>query len=314
MIGDENYKTIYIGGGTPSALKAGQLKELLEAVKPHSNETVEYTVEINPESIDEEKAGILKEYGVNRISIGLQSSDERLLKMMNRHHSYDDVKRAVELFRKNGIGNISLDVLYSLPGQSLGDLKRTVADVLALEVPHVSLYSLTIEKGTIFDRLGYRPQDSDTEADMYEYIVRELTAAGYLQYEIANFAREGSQSLHNLAYWNYDDYRGISCGAVGKIGHKRYTMTSDLQDYLEKKDAVTIEELSNEEEAFENVMMSLRTVYGLDLKLFRERYGMNFTDRYREAIRKNSDSLLIRDGHCICTKREILNSILIDFM
>ncbi|MBR2577580.1 MAG: radical SAM protein, partial [Erysipelotrichaceae bacterium] len=117
--GDEEYLTIYIGGGTPSCLNARQLKGLLDMVRPFSGKTEEYTVEINPESIDEEKTAILKAYGINRVSIGLQSSQKHLLKLMNRHHSYEDVQRAVEMFRKNGIYNISLDILYSLPGQSL---------------------------------------------------------------------------------------------------------------------------------------------------------------------------------------------------
>ena len=313
-IKDEGYSIVYIGGGTPSSLNIRQLRELLDIVRPFSRKTEEYTIEINPESIDEEKVLLLKEYGINRVSIGLQSSDERLLKLMNRHHSFEDVRKTVELLRKHGLINISLDVLYSLPSQTMDDLKKTVKDVLELDVPHVSLYSLTIEKGTIFDRLGYQPLDEETEADMYEYIGKELTDKGYIHYEIANFAKEGFQSRHNLGYWNYDDYRGMSCGAVGKIHHKRYTMTSDLKDYLEKKDIMEVEDIATREEAFENIMMSLRTIYGLDLKLFKERYGIDFTDEYKDAIEKNKDHLLIKDDHCICKDGEILNTILIDFI
>ena len=274
----------------------------------------EYTFEINPETFTEEKADLLHRYGVNRISIGLQSSDKRLLKLMNRHHDLDDVRKTIEFLRDRGIENISLDVLYSLPTQTMEDLEKTLNDVLELRVPHVSLYSLTVEKGTAFDRLGYKPLDSDIEADMYEYIVRTLTENGYIQYEIANFALEGHESKHNLAYWNYDDYRGLSCGSVGKYGHRRYTVTSDLKRYLDTADCVEIEELSNEEEAFENIMMSLRTVYGLDLEVFRNRYGIDFRQRYSEAIEKNSDHLIFKDGHCICVNREILNTVLVDFM
>lgn len=308
------YETIYIGGGTPSCLNNKQLEELLSIVKPFSNNVQEYTIEVNPETIDEEKIIILKEYGVNRISIGLQSSNDRLLKLMNRKHNFLDVKNCIELLRKHNINNISLDIIYSLPTQTMDDLKKTLDDVLSLNVPHLSLYSLTIEKGTIFDKLNYSSLDEETEADMYEYIENILIKNNYVHYEIANFAKEGYESKHNLGYWNYDDYEGISCGAVGKYKHHRYTNPKDVLSYINEKDIVEIEELTNSEEAFENIMMSLRTIYGLDLRLFKERYKIDFLEEYKDAINKHENDLIIKDGHCICINREVLNSILIDFM
>ena len=310
----QSFKTIYIGGGTPSCLNTKQLKRLLELVKSFSSDVLEYTIEINPETINEEKINLLKEYGINRVSIGLQSSNDRLLKLMNRHHNFNDVKNCIENLRMAGIDNISLDIIYSLPTQTMEDLKETLNDVLDLDVPHISLYSLTIEKNTIFDKLGYASLDEEIEADMYEYIEKTLKDNNYIHYEIANFAKAGYESKHNLGYWNYDDYLGLSCGAVGKYDHKRYTNSSNVKDYIDGKDVTEIEELELKEEAFENIMMSLRTIYGLDLKLFKERYGIDFVSEYKEALAKNKDNLIIQDNHCICLKREILNNILLDFM
>ena len=312
-INNKTFETIYIGGGTPSCLNLRQLKELLSLIKPFSSEVIEYTIEINPESIDKDKIKLLKEYGINRTSIGLQSSNDRLLKLMNRHHNYEDVKRAVNDLKEEGLDNISIDIIYSLPGQTMDDLKKTIDDVFKLDVPHISLYSLTIENGTIFDKLNYKNLDEESEADMYEYIEKTLVEHDYTHYEIANFAKEGYESKHNLGYWNYDDYLGLCPGAVGKYNHKRYTNNRNLIDYIEDKDITEIEELTNEEEAFENIMMSLRTIYGLDLKLFKERYQIDFLDKYKNIIDKHSE-FIIKDDHLICLKREILNTILLDFM
>lgn len=311
---NKTFETIYIGGGTPSCLNIKQLKELLSMIRPYSKQTIEYTIEINPESTDIDKIKLLKEYGINRISIGLQSSNDRLLKLMNRHHNYEDVKRVVNDLKKEGINNISIDIIYSLPTQTMSNLKETIDDVLKLDVVHISLYSLTIEKGTIFDKLNYKNLDEEIEADMYEYIEKTLTQNNYIHYEIANFSKLGYESKHNIGYWNYDDYIGISPGAVGKYNHKRYTNNKNLIDYIEGKNIIEVEELENDEEAFENIMMSLRTIYGLDLKLFKERYKIDFLNKYKNVIDKHNDKFMIKDNHLICLKREILNTILLDFM
>lgn len=309
------YETIYIGGGTPNCLSINQLKRLLEIVKPYTSKVIEYTIEINPESLDKDKINLLKEYGINRVSIGLESSDDRLLKLMNRHHTYLDVKRCVDDLKNVGITNISIDVMYSLPSQTFDDLKKTIDDVLSLDVSHISLYSLTIEKGTIFDKLNYKSLDEDLEADMYEYIEDTLKANNYIHYEIANFAKEGKESKHNLGYWNYDDFIGLGPGASSKENSKRYTITRNINNYLNNKDLFSeCIELNLRDECFENVMMSLRTIYGLDLHLFKQRYNIDALDIYKNAINKNSKYLDIKDNHLICNNLEILNTILIDFM
>ena len=313
--GDEAYETIYIGGGTPTSLKDDELKKLFELVKKHSNEVKEYTIEVNPESLTINQIKLFKEYGINRISMGLQSSDDRLLKLMNRHHTFDNVKNKVRLLKENGLNNISLDIIYSLPSQTMEDLKKTVEDVLSLNVPHLSLYSLIIEDNTVFGKKGYKTLDEETEADMFEYIIDTLTNNGYEYYEIANFAKKGYESKHNLGYWHYDDFRGLSCGSSSKISNVRYDKTRDIKKYIES-DNIIVEkyELSKEDQMFENLMMSFRTSEGLDLKEFKERYNTDALDFFKESIEKNKDNLTIIDNHLIVKNRAILNTILVDFL
>ncbi|MBF1099746.1 MAG: radical SAM family heme chaperone HemW, partial [Solobacterium sp.] len=199
---NENLRTIYIGGGTPTTLSSSQLDQLLCLLDPYAHMVQEYTIEINPETFDEDKAKMLQKHGVNRASIGFQTSDERLLQMMNRHHRLEDVAETMRLLRKYGIDNISLDLMYSLPTQTMESLKKSLQDAIALEPTHLSLYSLTIEPNTVFAKKGYEHLEDDMEADMYEWICKMLPRYGFVQYEISNFAKAGMISQHNCAYWN----------------------------------------------------------------------------------------------------------------
>ncbi|MBQ1467074.1 MAG: radical SAM family heme chaperone HemW [Solobacterium sp.] len=312
----QNLKTIYIGGGTPNSLSAFQLRRLLDIFAHIQCE--EYTVEINPESLNQEKVEILRDHGVNRISMGMQSSDPEELKMMNRHHTMEDLRNAVNLLRQAGIENISLDLMYSLPGQTMDTLKKSLEDAISLKPTHISIYSLTIEENSVFGRRGYTTADEDTEADMYEWICKVLPAYGYEQYEISNFAQKGKESRHNLAYWHYKDFYGFSAGASGKEGHIRYDKPRDLKAYI--ADPFTREEipLTREEERFEHWMMSLRMIQGLDLEEFRERYGISFTECYPEITQSLIQrGLLGCDGKYLrCTKQgyPIMNEILEEYL
>lgn len=312
---NEQYETIYIGGGTPSCLDINELETLLKLIKPHTKKIKEFTIEINPESIDENKVKLFKNYQINRVSIGLQSSNNRLLKLMNRHHSFKDVKNAVSIFKNNGIKNISIDIMYSLPTQTMPELKKTIKDVLSLNVPHLSIYSLTIEENSIFNKKGYQKLDDEIEADMYEYIVDELKKHKYIQYEVANFSKKGYESKHNLGYWHYDNFRGLSCGSSSKIDNIRYDKTKNINDYLNNKNIIVDKiKLNKKEQMFENIMMSLRTNEGLDLKLFNSRYKKDAISVYCDAINKNSNNLIIKNNHLIVKNRAILNTILVDFV
>lgn len=311
----DNYETIYIGGGTPTALSDEELDKLLSNFDNYSKKVKEYTIEANPESLTESKINIFLKHNINRISVGLQSSDDSELKLMNRHHSFDDVKDKVNLLRDKGINNISIDIMYSLPGQTMESLKKTVKDALSLKVPHLSLYSLTVEENSVFGKKSYKSLDEDTEADMYEYIVDTLVKYGYHQYEIANFCLPGYESKHNLGYWHYDDYLALGPGSTSKYNHQRIEKTNNIKTYLNNSELIeNIEILSNEDEAFENLMMSLRLEEGLNISVFKDKYGFNPLDYYSEAIKKNSNYLKVNDNQLICTDREILNHILVDFL
>ncbi len=309
-----NYETIYIGGGTPSCLDYDDLKKLLEMLKPYSNKVEEYTMEVNPDSIDLEKIKLLKENNVNRVSIGVQSSDDNLLKMMNRKHNFEKVKDVVSLFKKEGLDNISVDLMYSLPQQTMAILAKTINDILSLDVKHISIYSLTIEENTMFKRKGYSSLDEEIEADMYEYIEDILKKNNYIHYEISSFTKQGYQSKHNLSYWAYKDFIGLGPGAASKVGNRRYTYTKNVKDYLNNKTIVEDLLLDKDDLMFEHVMMSLRTIYGLDLIDFKDRYQIDFVDKYKKAIQKNRQHLVFKDNHCICKDLEILNTILVDFL
>lgn len=309
-----DFETIYIGGGTPSALNNEDLDSLLSYLDKYTINIKEYTIEVNPDSVDLAKIKIMKKHNINRVSIGVQSTDNYLLKIMNRRHDYKTVINVVSLFKQEGIENISIDLMYSLPFQTMAILKKTVDDILALDVKHVSIYSLTIEENTLFNKKGYKNLDIDIEADMYEYIEKTLKANDYIHYEVSNFTKLGFESRHNLAYWNYDDFIALGPGGASKINNRRYTYTKNVRDYLNNK---TIDEdllLDKDDLMFENVMMSLRTSYGLDLSLFKQRYNIDFTQRYKDAINKNIEHLVFKDNHCICKDLEILNTVLIDFL
>lgn len=312
---NEQYETVYLGGGTPSSLNYDQLRRLLLLLDPYTDTAVEYTLEANPESLDDEKIALLKEYGINRVSLGVQSTDCRLLKLMNRHHDLAMVSKRIEELKRNGIYNISVDLMYSLPTQTMDDLEKSISDILDLGVTHVSLYSLTVEENSVFGKLGYESLDQDVEADMYEYIENRLNDAGFVHYEVANFALPGYESKHNKGYWKYEDFRGVSCGSSSKISHRRYTITRNLERYL--SDMTQLDEevvLSKTDEMFEHIMMSLRMSEGLDIERFNSLYGTSILDHYRKAIDSNRHHLTVENGHLICTNLEMLNEILLDFM
>ena len=221
----DQYETIYIGGGTPSCLNDDQLDRLLCMIDPYANEVAEYTIEVNPESLNINKINIFKKHHVNRISMGVQSSDDDILKTLNRKHTFDDVRKGIKMLKENGLCNISVDLMYSLPGQDMDILKKSIEDILLLDVPHISLYSLTIEENSVFGKKGVRSLDEEIEADMYEYIDKELKRNDYIHYEVSNFCKEGYESRHNMSYWLYEDFLGLSLGASGKIRNRRYTNT-----------------------------------------------------------------------------------------
>lgn len=304
--------TIYLGGGTPSCLSLKQLRKLLEIIKPYSLECIEYTIEVNPESITKEKIALLKSYGINRVSMGVQSTSVKLLNEMNRKHTNEQVTKAIEQFKLAKIDNISLDFIYSLPNQTMNDIENTLKQFKKWDVTHISIYSLTIEKGSQFYRDSKDKLDDETEADMYEYILKTLDDMNFERYEISSFCKNNKKSLHNLCYWNDQDFYGISIGASSKINGVRYDNTTNFIDYfnnLYKKDTII---LNDKERKFEAIMMGLRLVDGININAFNKKYNTDLTLEYKEPIRIAKENKWITcDENLKCTKKglDLCNSV-----
>lgn len=309
----DNYETIYIGGGTPTSLSNNQLDKLLSCIDQYAKEVVEYTIEVNPESLDINKINIFKKHGINRISMGVQTSNPDLLKLINRKHSFEEVKDKIKLLKDNGLNNISIDLMYSLPTQTIDILNKTIDDFISLDIPHVSLYSLTIEENSVFGKKGYKQLDEDIEADMYELIVSRLQESGYIHYEVSNFSRPGYESKHNIGYWKYEDFLGLSLDASSKVGDKRYTITRNFNDYLNDYNCVSeLVNLSKDDQMFENIMMSLRMKDGLNIEEFNNKYDCDLLNKYSKAT--SNPNICIENRYLKVKNLGILNTTLLEFL
>ncbi len=318
QIDQYHLKTIYIGGGTPSALNDEQLEKLLGMLKPYSLETEEYCMEVNPESMDYYKLKILKKGGINRLSIGVQTFQDHLLKEIDRHHNTTQVKNIIKYAKEIGFDNISIDLMYGLPKQTKEDIQKDIEVLKSLDLQHVSYYSLILEEGTILKYKKYQPLDEESEYQLTLMIDQELGKAGFKKYEISNYAKRGYQSKHNLTYWYYDNYYGIGVGSCSKIDGQIIEHSRSLTKYLNGDFKTTTIEQSKEETMFNQIMMSLRLKEGLDLNKFKERYQEDVCVLYKEAITKNLENRrLIIENNYLKTTLEgqyVLNDILIDFM
>ena len=231
-------RTIYIGGGTPTALNAHQLKKLLEIVQKYVTvaKAEEFTVEMNPGTVDREKLLLLQQAGVNRLSVGVQSFDDHCLQKIGRIHTAQDAVNTIELAHNLGFDNISLDLIYGLPQQDREILTQSVERALTLPVQHISIYGLQLEEGTAFQRMAdmgklQLPTDELVET-MHDYIVEKLPEAGYQRYEISNYALPGYESKHNLSYWQDVDYLGLGSGAHSYWQGTRYENPRSIDDYI----------------------------------------------------------------------------------
>jgi len=309
------FETIYIGGGTPTCLKKELLEDLLSFLRPYLKIDGEFTIEGNPENIDDELLAILKEGGINRISLGMESSHKKYLALMGRKHSYKDVKNAVGLIKKWGFENISVDLIYALPGENLNELKEDVASMLALNIPHLSAYSLTINPGTSFYNNGFKEMDDSLEADMYELILSSFRNAGYKRYEVSNFAKPAFYSRHNLTYWHDEEYYGCGLGASGYVDGFRYTNTRSLGVYLKGKYRAEEEKLSVNSQLEDFFLTNLRLEDGFMKKAFEKRFGFPFFTKFsipflklhnEGLINENSDSIFVSDKGMLLLDRVLL--------
>ena len=299
-------RTLYIGGGTPTALSARQLAFLLEKLtdKLDLSYLEELTIEANPGDLDQEKIAVLKDSPVNRVSLGVQTFNDRMLKQIGRSHSEKDIYENIANLKKAGFDNISIDLIYALPKQSMEDVKINVVKAIALDIPHMSLYSLILENHTVFMnrmRRGKLPlPKEDLEAEMFDYIIAELEKAGFEHYEISNFSKPGFESRHNLMYWDNAEYYGIGAGASGYVDGVRYKNHGPIRHYLQAVEAgnarVQEEALTLNEKMEEEMFLGLRKKSGVSKKRFEEKFGLSFEDQYGAVVAKLTEQgLLVPD-------------------
>lgn len=299
-------RTLYIGGGTPTALSAPQLAFLLEKLtdKLDLSYLEELTIEANPGDLDQEKIAVLKDSPVNRVSLGVQTFNDRMLKQIGRSHLEKDIYENIANLKKAGFDNISIDLIYALPKQTMEDVKTNVAKAIALDIPHMSLYSLILENHTVFMnrmRRGKLPlPKEDLEAEMFEYIISELEKAGFEHYEISNFSKPGFESRHNLMYWDNAEYYGIGAGASGYVDGVRYKNHGPIRHYLQAVEAgnarVQEEELTLHEKMEEEMFLGLRKKSGVSKKRFEEKFGLSFEDQYGAVVTELTEQgLLVPD-------------------
>lgn len=288
-------ETIFLGGGTPTALSAGQITRLLELVRTHipMEHVVEFSSEANPDELSEEKLSALLAGGVNRLSMGVQSFDQGLLQKIGRTHSNEHVYETIALAKKVGFTNISIDLMYGLPHQTMEQWEETLRLALDLKLPHYSAYSLIVEPKTIFyiqyakGRLALPTED--LEADMYDVLMKEMEARGLDQYEISNFAKPGFASIHNKIYWDNDEYAGFGAGAHGYVDGVRYSNHGPIKKYIEAVESGQLpiiheHEVSLLERLEEQMFLGLRKVEGVEAAVFEEKFNETIWTKYRTVI------------------------------
>ena len=318
--------TIFIGGGTPTALDNDLLEKLLFEIDGNFSfsDDLEYSIEINPNSIAEEKIKILQNSRINRISIGLQSANEVELKSLGRSHSYADFENTYSMLKKYGFDNISVDLMMGIPNQSLNSYKNTLEKVLKLEPSHISSYMLIIEDNTPFADMyekGLIKVDDDFTLELYDYTIDCLKSKGYEQYEISNFAKNGRKCRHNIRYWNVDEYLGLGQSAASYINRARFS-NSD-KDYVQSisNNIIPITDycLQTEKDLYEEwIFLKLRMNEGIIIEDMDEMFGINFREKYAQVLNSLKNRNLINDyKHSLSLTREgfkLSNSIFLELM
>ena len=311
----QKLRTLYIGGGTPTALSAPQLELLLDGLTKNLDLSVleELTIEANPGDLDADKIAVLKNSAVNRVSLGVQTFDDKMLKKIGRSHLEKDIYENIDRLKLAGFDNISIDLIYALPGQTMDQVKDNVAKAIALDIPHMSLYSLILENHTVFMnrmRRGKLPlPKEELEAEMFEYIISELEKAGFEHYEISNFSKPGFESRHNLMYWDNAEYYGIGAGASGYVDGIRYKNHGPIRHYLNAVEdgnaRINEEHLTQREQMEEEMFLGLRKKSGVSMERFEEKFGQSFQELYGDIIKDLIQQGLMQvDGdHVRMTKR-----------
>ncbi len=296
---DYNVKTIYIGGGTPSSISEEYIVDIIKTIKNNYevDKKAEITIEVNPNTANEEKLKAYKESGINRLSIGLQSSNNELLKAIGRIHTYENYLETINLARKVGFTNINTDIIIGLPNQTIYDVEDTINKLIELELLHISVYSLILEPGTIFmemyEKAQLKPADEELDRYMYWFTKRKLEENGYIHYEISNFAKKGFESKHNVDCWTQKEYLGFGIAASSYENKVRYSNISNIEKYIENinnnefNKNVKIEEKQDKQtEMNEYIILGLRKLDGVSIKEFEKKFNQNPLELYRLKLYK----------------------------
>lgn len=317
-LGDSRIETIYFGGGTPSLLTEDELRRVLARIEMHFEiaETAEITMEANPDDLSDEALSALRRVGVNRLSIGIQSFDDRVLQALNRLHNGAAARQSVVRAQEHGFDNISIDLIYAIPQQNDELWLRNIAEAIQLNPQHISSYSLTIEEKTMLGKWTqqgrFHPVHDDIAADQHDLLVEKLQQAGFEHYEVSNFARQGYRSRHNTSYWLGTKYLGIGPGAHSYDGDSRQYNVRDNRKYIAAIASGQIpasrELLSQQDKLNEYFLISLRTNWGIDLARLRNEFGVNLRETQGSYIEKLEKERLatVTGDHLVLTDKGLL--------
>ncbi|WP_278681948.1 radical SAM family heme chaperone HemW [Paraclostridium bifermentans] len=326
---DKCFDTVFFGGGTPSILTVDELQELVNHIHENFNikKDAEITIECNPGTINREKLEAMKKMGINRLSIGLQATQNYHLKSIGRIHTYEEFEKNYYDALDIGFKNINIDLMYALPNQKTQEWKDTLDKIIDLNPSHISAYSLILEEGTklydMYQNKEFELLDEDIDINMYNYTIDTLKRNGYNQYEISNYSKEDLECKHNIIYWKCDNYLGLGPGASGFIWDTRYSNIEDICEYneciMQNIKPVREEiELTKKDKIEEFIFMGLRMNEGINLDVFKERFDTDFYDIYQDVMDKLiKRELVIFDGKNISLTqkgREISNSVFIEFL
>lgn len=304
---DQQVVSVFFGGGTPTTLTIPMLEQLMQAVFENWNiaEDAEITTEANPGMLDGEMAAALKKMGFNRLSMGVQAWQNRLLKELGRIHTIEVFRENFKAVREAGFTNINTDLMFALPNQTMEDWQETVKNIVAMNPEHISAYSLIIEEGTPFydryEKGELKPAEEELDREMYHWAVDYLAEHGYEQYEISNFAKKGRQSRHNRIYWQAEEYLGMGLGSHSYMNGERFHNIYDLQEYIRADGDVSllkedIERITEEDALAEFMFLGLRLTEGVSFAGFQERFGQGMKNIYGSQIEELvKDELLQED-------------------
>lgn len=313
----ETIKTIYIGGGTPNILNILELNKLFKIIDIFNKDKLEeYTIECNVELLDKEKLILFKEKGINRLSLGIQSFNDKILTILGRKHNKNEVFDKIKLSKEIGFNNINIDLIYGIKDQSIETLKKDLDLFLRLDINHISLYSLIIEPNTMLYINKYREIDESLNKEMYDYICNILDENNYKHYEISNYSKEGYKSLHNLVYWHNEEYYGFGLGASSYIDNERFDNTRNIFKYIEGNYILNKEILTKRQTMEYEMILGLRLIEGVNKDLFYQKYGEYIEDVFDIKELIDNKLLIDNNGYIYIPKDKLFiqNEILINFI